>query len=40
MRELRMTNGKIEERKPCGEFHPLPCGLDVACPETEDDDAD
>jgi len=26
-----------EERKPCGEYHPLPCGLDVACPETDDD---
>ena len=24
-----MTN---EKRKPCGEYHPLPCGLDVSCP--------
>jgi hypothetical protein len=21
-----------EARKPCGEFHPLPCGLDEVCP--------
>jgi len=21
-----------DERKPCGEYHPLPCGLDRACP--------
>lgn len=24
-----------EDRKDCGEFHPLPCGLDEACPDTE-----
>ena len=27
-----------ESPKPCGEYHPLPCGLDVACPETETDE--
>jgi len=21
-----------EKRKPCGEYHPLPCGLDEWCP--------
>lgn len=21
-----------ESEKPCGEYHPLPCGLDVSCP--------
>jgi hypothetical protein len=28
-----------KERKPCGEYHPLPCGLDVACPETSDEES-
>jgi len=23
---------EIENRKPCGAYHPLPCGLDTACP--------
>lgn len=27
-----------EERKPCGEYHPLPCGLDKACPVPTDND--
>jgi len=22
----------MSDKKPCGEFHPLPCGLDVECP--------
>lgn len=22
----------MTERKPCGRYHVLPCGLDVACP--------
>lgn len=26
--------------KDCGEFHPLPCGLDVDCAENEDDEPD
>lgn len=21
-----------EEKRPCGEHHPLPCGLDAVCP--------
>jgi len=36
MRELRMNNGEIEQRKPCGEFHPLPCGVDKDCAEVDD----
>lgn len=25
-----------EDRKPCGEYHPLPCGLDKKCPVPSD----
>ena len=21
-----------EEKKPCGNYHPLPCGMDIDCP--------
>jgi len=28
------------EEKPCGEVHPLPCGVDKSCPETESYDAE
>ena len=28
--------GDDQERKPCGEYHPLPCGLDRACAEGDD----
>lgn len=27
-----------EERKPCGEYHPLPCGMDVDCADVDDDE--
>lgn len=26
-----------QERKPCGEYHPLPCGIDVWCADLEDE---
>lgn len=30
-------DGGDEERKPCGEYHPLPCGLDIDCADLEDE---
>jgi len=27
-----MTDWDAQDARPCGEYHPLPCGLDRACP--------
>jgi hypothetical protein len=29
-----------KSRKPCGEYHPLPCGLDVECPDSESSESE
>ncbi|WP_394743329.1 DUF7389 domain-containing protein [Natronococcus roseus] len=47
-REEEIVTDGGAERKPCGEYHPLPCGLDRECPYTgqgglpdrSDDDSD
>lgn len=28
----KTCNAEYDDRKPCGNYHPLPCGLDKDCP--------